>query len=110
MCYSWWCLSCLSILGRLHWIDRDALARFILDCQDEEDGGISDRPDDMADVYHTFFGIAGLALMGYPGLAAIDPAWALPVDVVARIKRRIAAAAVEAAGDALGAVADSECA
>lgn len=93
VCYSWWCLSCLSILGRLHWIDRSALTTFILDCQDEEDGGISDRPDDMADVYHTFFGIAGLSLMGYPNLAAIDPTWALPVEVVERIKRRNEAAA-----------------
>lgn len=33
--------------------------------QDEDDGGISDRPEDMTDVYHTFFGIAGLSLMGY---------------------------------------------
>lgn len=32
--------------------------------QDEEGGGISDRPEDMVDVYHTFFGIAGgLALV-----------------------------------------------
>lgn len=56
--------------------------------QDEEDGGISDRPEDMADIYHTYFGIAGLSLMGYPGLVAIDPTWALPVDVVARLKQR----------------------
>ncbi|KXZ55441.1 hypothetical protein GPECTOR_3g90 [Gonium pectorale] len=88
VCYSWWCLSCLSILGRLHWIDCSALTAFILECQDEEDGGISDRPDDMADVYHTFFGIAGLSLMGYPGLAQIDPTWALPVGVVEQIKAR----------------------
>ncbi|GAX76230.1 hypothetical protein CEUSTIGMA_g3674.t1 [Chlamydomonas eustigma] len=86
VCYSWWCLSCLAILGKLHWIDQDALSRFILNCQDEEDGGISDRPEDMADVYHTFFGIAGLSLMGYPGLKAIDPTFALPVEVVKRIK------------------------
>lgn len=33
VCYSWWCLSCLSILGRLHWIDQEALSRFILYCQ-----------------------------------------------------------------------------
>lgn len=33
VCYSWWCLSALSILGRLHWIDQAALADFILDCQ-----------------------------------------------------------------------------
>lgn len=33
VCYSWWCLSCLAILGRLHWIDQQALTRFILYCQ-----------------------------------------------------------------------------
>ena len=33
VCYSWWCLSALSILGRLHWIDQPALKDFILDCQ-----------------------------------------------------------------------------
>lgn len=26
-------MSCLAILGRLHWIDQEALARFILWCQ-----------------------------------------------------------------------------
>ncbi len=62
--------------------------------QDEDDGGISDRPEDMCDVFHTYFGIGGLSLMGHPGLAPIDPAWALPVETVARLKaaRRGAAA------------------
>ena len=55
--------------------------------QDEEDGGISDRPEDMVDVFHTFFGIAGLSLMGYPGLQSIDPTFALPSAVIERIKR-----------------------
>ena len=27
--------------------------------QDTENGGISDRPDDAVDVYHTYFGVAG---------------------------------------------------
>ncbi len=40
------------------------------------------------DVYHTFFGIAGLSLMGRPGLAPIDPTFALPVEVVERLRRR----------------------
>lgn len=56
--------------------------------QDEEGGGISDRPEDAVDVYHTFFGIAGLSLMGYPGLAPINPTFALPVDVVERLRAR----------------------
>ena len=55
----------MSILGRTSWIDEQALAKFILDCQDPEDGGISDRPGNMGDIFHTFFGIAGLSLLGY---------------------------------------------
>jgi len=80
-------LSALSILRRLHWIDSGALTDFILDCQDEDDGGISDRPEDEVDVYHTFFGIAGLSLLGYPGLAGVDPTLALPEEVVNRLKQ-----------------------
>ena len=80
--------------------------------QDKENGGISDRPDDAVDVFHTYFGVAGkiepsdlyivavisillddrcylvksgLSLLEYPGLKAIDPAYALPVDVVNKI-------------------------
>jgi geranylgeranyl transferase type-2 subunit beta len=40
------------------------------------------------DVFHTFFGVAGLSLLGYKGLQPIDPAYALPVDVVQRIQKR----------------------
>ena len=43
VCYSWWILSALSILGKVDWINRDDLAAFILECQDKEDGGIADR-------------------------------------------------------------------
>lgn len=33
ICYSWWVLSSLAMIERLHWIDGDKLARFILRCQ-----------------------------------------------------------------------------
>lgn len=33
VCYSWWVLSALAILGRLHWIDQQKLQQFILSCQ-----------------------------------------------------------------------------
>ncbi|XP_020252021.1 geranylgeranyl transferase type-2 subunit beta 1-like isoform X2 [Asparagus officinalis] len=85
VCYSWWVLSSLIMIDRVHWIDKDKLTRFILNCQDKENGGISDRADDAVDVFHTYFGVAGLSLMEYPGLKSIDPAYALPVDVVNRI-------------------------
>ncbi len=43
VCYSWWVLSSLAILRRLHWIDNEALSHWILQCQDEQKGGIADR-------------------------------------------------------------------
>ena len=89
VCYSWWVLSSLAMLNKLHWIDGEKLTAFILQCQvsspkgehyrisliaqDPELGGIADRPGDMVDVFHTVFGIAGLSLLKYPGLVEVDP-------------------------------------
>lgn len=99
VCYSWWILSSLSILGKVDWINVDKLAGFILKAQDDEDGGIADRPGDMVDVFHTFFGIAGLSLVGYlhkddddesesavRKYRKIDPVYALPSDLVEKFK------------------------
>lgn len=63
LCYSWWCLATLKMIGRLHLVDCKRLTRFILACQDEDQGGLSDRPGNMVDPYHTMFGIAGLSLL-----------------------------------------------
>jgi geranylgeranyl transferase type-2 subunit beta len=85
VCYSWWVLSSLEIIGRVHWIDRDRLIDFILLCQDPELGGIADRPGNMADVWHTLFGIAGLSLLDYPGLEAVDPVYCMPRSTILRV-------------------------
>jgi geranylgeranyl transferase type-2 subunit beta len=59
VCYSFFILSALSILGKLTWIDASKLEAFILSAQDTESGGIADRPGDVPDVFHTIFGVAG---------------------------------------------------
>lgn len=33
VCYSWWVVSSLAMIDRLHWIDGSKLTRFILTCQ-----------------------------------------------------------------------------
>lgn len=33
VCYSWWVASSLAMIGRLHWINGEKLATFILKCQ-----------------------------------------------------------------------------
>lgn len=85
VCYSWWVLSSLQIIGRAHWIDRDALIAFILRCQDPEKGGIADRPGDMVDVWHTCFGMAGLSLLDYPGTEPVDPVYCMPRSTIERV-------------------------
>lgn len=67
-------------------------------CQDQEDGGISDRPGNMGDIFHTYFGICGLLLLRYFDNRAdndaacafdnIDPTYALPVKVVQKLQLR----------------------
>ncbi|KAF8152212.1 terpenoid cyclases/protein prenyltransferase alpha-alpha toroid [Crassisporium funariophilum] len=82
VCYSFWVLSSLSILNKVSWIDADMLSKFILSAQDPEGGGIADRPGDMADVFHTLFGIAGLSILGYPDLVDLDPVYCMPASVI----------------------------
>lgn len=85
VCYSWWVISSLAMLDRVSWIDPEKLRSFILSAQDQEAGGISDRPGDVADINHTCFGLAGLALLGKDKLAEIDPRYCLPRSTTRRL-------------------------
>lgn len=87
VCYSWWVLSSLAIIGRLEWIDYEKLREFILKSQDAKKGGISDRPDNEVDVFHTLFGVAGLSLMGFENLVPIDPVFCMPYYVTKTFKK-----------------------
>ncbi|KAJ7499100.1 rab geranylgeranyltransferase [Mycena latifolia] len=84
VCYSFWVLSAMSILDKVTWINTEKLTAFILSAQDPENGGIADRPGDMADVFHTIFGVAGLSILGYPGLVDLDPVYCMPAQIIER--------------------------
>jgi len=89
VCYSWWVLSCLALLRpQMDWIDGAKLTEFILACQDPVSGGFADRPGDMPDVFHTLFGIAGLALLNHVelGLEPVDPAYCMPVKTINKLR------------------------
>lgn len=60
-----------------------------MQAQDKDDGGISDRPGNMPDIFHSFFGISGLLLLKYfegkeewNMMIPIDPTYALPRPLV----------------------------
>ncbi|KAF4552399.1 Geranylgeranyl transferase type-2 subunit beta-like protein [Elsinoe fawcettii] len=75
VCYSWWVLSPMAAIDRLHWIDKEKMISFILSCQDPHGGGFADRPEDMVDVFHTCFAVAGLSLLDYPDTEQVDPVY-----------------------------------
>lgn len=60
---------------------------FILACQDTESGGFSDRPGDIADPFHTLFGLTALSLLNtdYP-LKRINPTYCMPEYVIQRLQ------------------------
>jgi len=82
VCYSWWILSSCYMIERQQWINLDALKTYVLNCQDAVDGGIGDRPGNEVDVFHTFFGLTALSLMGHYNLELIDNTYAIPVKTM----------------------------
>jgi geranylgeranyl transferase type-2 subunit beta len=81
------------MIGRIHWINKDKLADFILRTQvfyltQKEEGGIADRPEHMPDVFHTFFGICGLSLLGHPGLLPLSSAYCLPQTIIDKVVKK----------------------
>lgn len=82
VCYSWWVLSSMYMIGTEDFFDKDLLIKWILECQDIKDGGFSDRSGNEPDVFHTFFGLAGLSLMGYGDLSKVNATYAIPQTVV----------------------------
>lgn len=85
VCYSWWVVASLKMIGRLHWISKEKLTEFILASQDEETGGFADRPGDMVDPFHTLFGLAGLSLLGNKQLKPVNPVLCMPEEVLERL-------------------------
>lgn len=85
VCYSWWVLASLTILGRSHWISAEKLEEFILSCQDSDTGGFSDRTGNMPDIFHTLFGVGALSLLDYKDLKKINPTFCMTQYVIDRV-------------------------
>lgn len=89
------------MIGRLDWIDKEKLTTFILASQDIDLGGIGDRPGNLADPFHTLFGMAGLSLLSSSSLIvdqtdaqkslaiqklkAVNPVFCMPQEVIDRL-------------------------
>jgi prenyltransferase beta subunit len=72
-------------------INTQKLEEFIISCQDEEDGGMSDRPGNTTDIFHTFFGLAALSLIDHEkyNLEQIDALFAIPKKLTKDFRKKI---------------------
>lgn len=61
------------MLGKLHIADREACRGYLLDKTQHRVGGFGKHPGDPPDVYHSYLGLAALAIMGEPSLSPIEP-------------------------------------
>ncbi|CAI0411390.1 unnamed protein product [Linum tenue] len=69
-CYAFWIGAVLKILGAGKLIDEKALRGFLLTCQSEY-GGFSKFPDELPDLYHSYYGFIAFSLLEEPGLNSI---------------------------------------
>lgn len=93
-CYSWWCLASLKLLNYSKNFDSECIAlldlkklkSFIINCQDEVDGGIADRPGNVVDIFHTCFGLAGMSLieevLKEERFKRIDPRFCMLTEII----------------------------
>jgi geranylgeranyl transferase type-2 subunit beta len=85
VCYSWWVLASLKILGKIQWINSEKLSQFILAAQDDETGGCADRPGNVPDPFHTLFGVTGLSLLNIYDeniIKKVNPVLCMPEYVI----------------------------
>eukprot|EP00058_Branchiostoma_floridae_P024457 XP_002609947.1 hypothetical protein BRAFLDRAFT_124378 [Branchiostoma floridae] len=73
-CYSFWVGGTLKLLDCYPLIDHMANKDFILSTQDTVVGGFAKWPDSHPDALHSYFGVAGLSLLGEEGLQPMFPA------------------------------------
>ena len=72
-CYSFWVGAALKILGAFDFVDVKRNKLYIFSTQDTAVGGFSKWTETTPDPMHTYMGLAGLSLMGYPGLGEVMP-------------------------------------
>ncbi|KAF9188622.1 Geranylgeranyl transferase type-1 subunit beta [Haplosporangium sp. Z 767] len=72
-CYSFWIGGALATLGSMDLVNYECNRSFLMDTQHGSFGGFGKWIDAYPDVLHSYMGIAGLSLMGEPGIRPMDP-------------------------------------
>jgi geranylgeranyl transferase type-1 subunit beta len=88
-CYCYWVSASLEIVGQGKLIDSESARRFLLDHTQHRIGGFGKEPGYPPDLYHSYLGLATLAMMKEPGIKEVDPVLCASIETKERMEKVI---------------------
>ncbi|QSZ28642.1 hypothetical protein DSL72_003141 [Monilinia vaccinii-corymbosi] len=85
-CYCFWVGASLNMLGHPDVVNRDGSRRFLFEKTQHMIGGFGKTPGDPPDIYHSYLGLAALAVLKEPGIKELDSALCISVDAKKNIE------------------------
>ncbi|KAF2201841.1 geranylgeranyl transferas-like protein type i beta subunit [Delitschia confertaspora ATCC 74209] len=85
-CYAYWVCSPLKLLNHLELIDLEPIRRWLLEKMQHMVGGFGKHAGDPPDIYHSYLGLAVLAMFEEPGLKGFDAALCMSNDAKRHIE------------------------
>jgi len=81
-CYGYWVTASLDMLGqdKARLLNIQAARRFLYEQTQHRIGGFGKAPGDPPDIYHSYLGLATLAIMKEPGIKSLDSALCVSVQ------------------------------
>ncbi|KAF2405214.1 geranylgeranyl transferase type I beta subunit [Trichodelitschia bisporula] len=81
-CYTWWIAASLKMLKRLHLLSAEPACAYLLEQTQHRIGGFGKHAGEPPDLYHSYMGLAALALLGHEGIKPIHPSACFSLDGV----------------------------
>lgn len=85
-CYCWWVAGTLSMVGSFHAVNIAPSRAYLLDITQQRIGGFSKHAGGHPDLYHSYLGLAALALTGDEDLKDLDVGLCCSRETVRKIQ------------------------
>ncbi|KHJ32267.1 putative geranylgeranyl transferase type-1 subunit beta [Erysiphe necator] len=88
-CYVFWVIGSIKLLCEEYTdlVDKLAARQFLIEQTQYKIGGFSKSPGDPPDIYHSYLGLAALALNNEPDIKKLDPALCISIEQKNKINR-----------------------
>ncbi|OAA34777.1 geranylgeranyl transferase type I beta subunit [Metarhizium rileyi] len=85
-CYCWWVAGTLAMVDSFHAVNIVPSRQYLLDVTQHRIGGFSKHAGGPPDLYHSYLGLAALALMGDADLKAFDVGLCCSKDTARKVE------------------------